>query len=66
MHKILMPPNFQLTPSPALYQVPVAHPPANTIPIPKTKDPKIVPITGNVSAGTSIIFKFFRISKPIL
>ena len=47
-------------PSPALYQVPVAHPPANTIPIPKMKDPKIVPITGNVSAGTSIIFKFLE------
>ncbi|MGW9857379.1 hypothetical protein ACUXIR_001834 [Staphylococcus hominis] len=37
-----------IKPSPARYHVPVAQPPARTIPIPKIKEPTTVPITGNV------------------
>ena len=37
-----------MSPSPARYHVPVAHPPASTIPMPKINEPIMVPTTGNV------------------
>ena len=48
------------------YHVPVAHPPANTIPIPNIKAPIIVPIIGNVLSGIDITFNPVKISSPIL
>ena len=55
-----------IKPSPARYHVPVAHPPANTIPIPNIKAPIIVPIIGNVLSGIDITFNPVKISSPIL
>ena len=55
-----------IKPSLDTYHVPVAHPPANTIPIPNIKAPIIVPIIGNVLSGIDITFNPVKISSPIL
>ena len=55
-----------ISPSPARYQVPVAHPPANTIPIPKIKEPITVPNIGKLCAGICKILVAVKINNPIL
>ena len=55
-----------INPSPALYQVPVAQPPANTIPIPNINEPIIVPTIGNVLSGIANNPKLVKITRPTL
>ena len=55
-----------IKPSPALYHVPVAHPPDKIIPIPNINDPIIVPINGYDAVGISTIPVDVRINRPIL
>ncbi len=54
-----------IKPSPARYHVPVAQPPASTIPIPKINDPTIVPTIGNVPLSIVITPNEVNIYKPI-
>src|SRR5699024_6899404 len=55
-----------INPSPALYPVPVAQPPANMIPIPKINEPITVPIIGYVDSGICTNPVEVNINKPIL
>ena len=55
-----------INPSPALYHVPVAQPPANIMPIPKINEPITVPMIGYVDSGICTNPVEVKTSSPIL